>query len=120
MNLKMKNNELVKFSVDLSIMIVGYYKWLNDEMKEFVMSKQILRSGTSIGANIHEAQYAISKADFISKMQIALKEASETEYWLIVLEKTGYFDEKFNPIKENCRSIKRMLIATLNTSRKNI
>ena len=116
----MKENELVIYSVNLAIEIVEYYKWLIDTKKEFVMSKQILRSGTSIGANIHEAQYAVSKADFISKMQIALKETSETEYWLIVLEKTGYFDSNFNSLKEKCFSIKRMLIATLNTSRKNI
>lgn len=87
----MKDNELVKYSIDLAIDVVEYYKWLVDIKKEFVMSKQILRSGTSVGANIHEAQYAVSKADFISKMQIALKEASETEYWLIVLEKNRVF-----------------------------
>ncbi len=116
----MKDNELVKYSIDLSIEIVNYYKWLVDDRKEFVMSKQILRSGTSIGANIHEAQYAVSKPDFIAKMQIALKETSETEYWLIVLEKTGYFNENFNSLKNKTFSIKRMLVATLNTARKNI
>ncbi len=67
----MKDNELVRYSIDLAIDVVEYYKWLVDDRKEFVMSKQILRSGTSVGANIHEAQYAVSKADFISKMQIA-------------------------------------------------
>ena len=79
------------------------------------MSKQLLKSGTSIGANIHEAHYAVSKADFISKMQIALKEASETEYWLIVLEKTDYMSDEFYYLKEKCNGIKRMLISTLNT-----
>ena len=82
------------------------------------MSKQILRSGTSIGANIHEAYYGISKADFIAKMQIALKEAAETKYWLTILEKTGYTDEKFNCINSQCISLKRMLISTLNTAKK--
>lgn len=111
------NSELAKYSIDLSIEIVGYYKWLVGEKKEFVMSRQILRSGTSIGANIHEAYYAVSKPDFIAKMQIALKECSETEYWIKILEATGYFDYKFNAIKEKNTSIKRMLIATLNTSK---
>ena len=83
------------------------------------MAKQILRSGTSIGANIHEAYYAVSKPDFVAKMQIALKETSETEYWLIVLERTGYFDERFDIVKNQCQSLKRMLIATLNTSKGN-
>ena len=113
----MKENELVRYSIDFSVEVVSFYKWLVDTKKEFVMSKQLLRSGTSIGANIHEAQYASSRADFINKMQIALKETSETEYWFIILEKTGYFDEKFNLMKEKCFSIKRMLIATINTSK---
>lgn len=116
----MKDNELVRYSIDFSIEIVSFYKWLVDEKKELVMSKQILRSGTSIGANIHEAQYAASKADFINKMQIALKETSETEYWFLILEKTGYFDKSFESAKEKCISIKRMLIATINTSKKSI
>lgn len=113
------DSELTRYSIDLAVNMVEYYKWLVSEKKEFVMSKQILRSGTSIGANIHEAYYAVSKPDFIAKMQIALKEASETEYWLIVLEKTGYFDERFDIIKNQCQSLKRMLIATLNTSKGN-
>ncbi len=81
------------------------------------MSKQLLKSGTSIGANIHEANYAVSKADFITKMQIALKEASETEYWLIVFEKTDYLPENFYQLKEKCNGLKRMLISTLNTTK---
>ena len=112
------DSELTRYSIDLAVNMVEYFKWLQTEKKEFVMSKQILRSGTSIGANIHEAYYAVSKPDFISKMQIALKETSETEYWLIVLEKTGYFDVAFNVVKNQCLSLKRMLIATLNTSKK--
>ena len=112
------DSELSRYSIDLSVNMVEYYKWLVGEKREYVMSKQILRSGTSIGANIHEAYYAVSKADFIAKMHIALKEASETEYWLIILEKTGFFDERFHMVKEHCQSLKRMLIATLNTSKK--
>ena len=76
----MKDSELIKQSVNFSISIVEYYKWLVYDKKEFIMSKQILRSRTSIGANIHEARYAVSKADFINKIHISLKEGSETEY----------------------------------------
>ncbi len=112
-----KPNPLAEQSVDFSVMTVNYYKWLTKEKNEFVMSKQILKSGTSIGANIHEANFAVSKADFITKMQIALKEASETEYWLIVLKKTGYLPDDFHYLEEQCRSLKRMLISTLNTSK---
>lgn len=112
------DSELAKYSIDFSINTVNYYKWLTSEKKEYVMAKQILRSGTSVGANIHEAYYALSRPDFIAKMQIALKEISETEYWLIVLEETGYFDAKFDVVKSQCQSLKRMLIATLNTSKK--
>ena len=98
----MKDSELIKQSIDFSVLIVEYYKWLVSHRKEFVMSKQILRSGTSIGSNIHEAQYAISKADFINKIHISLKEASETEYWLIILEKTGYLLNEHDILKEKC------------------
>lgn len=82
------------------------------------MAKQILRSGTSIGANVHEANYAVSKVDFISKLQIAVKEAAETEYWLIVLEKSGYFDNSFFELKQVLDSTKRMLVSSLNTVKK--
>ncbi|MBQ8586841.1 MAG: four helix bundle protein [Oscillospiraceae bacterium] len=104
-------------SIELSVQAVSLYKWLVYEKKEHIMSKQFLRSSTSIGANIHEAYYAASKADFINKMQIALKEASETDYWLIVLERTGYFDPLFSPIKTQVNALKKMLIATLNTAK---
>ena len=114
------NSELCTLSIEMSVNIVSYYKWLTQELSEYVMAKQILRSGTSIGANIHEAYYASSKADFINKMQIALKEASETEYWLIVLQRTGYFDERFSSIKALCLSLKRMLTATINTAKNNL
>ena len=112
-----KSNPLVEQSVDFAVYVVNYYKWLTSQKNEFVMSKQLLRSGTSIGANIHEANYAVSKADFISKMQIALKETSETEYWLIVLEKTGFLPKEYKFVKDKCNSLKRMLISTLNTSK---
>jgi four helix bundle protein len=111
------SSPLSEQSIAFSIDIANYYKWLSNIKREPVLSKQILRSGTSIGANIHEANFAVSKPDFIAKMQIALKETSETEYWLIVLEKTEYLPPEFCHLKEECNSLKRMLISTLNTSK---
>ena len=111
--------ELTNYSIELSLQIVAFYKYLVEERREYVMSKQILRSGTSIGANIHEANYAVSKADFISKLQIAVKEAAETEYWMIVLEKSGYYDNRFLELKRLLESTKRMLVSSLNTAKNN-
>ena len=105
---------------DFAVNIVNLCRNIKETKRESVLTNQLLRSGTSIGANIHESKYAHGTADFVAKMQIALKEISETEYWLIVLEKTGYFDDSFNSLKNKSYSIKRMLIATLNTARKNI
>ena len=79
------------------------------------MSRQILRSGTSIGANIHESKFAASTADFKNKLRIAAKEASETDYWLIVLESTGYYHSDFDDLKPRVISIIKMLTATLKT-----
>ena len=104
-------------SFDLAVNIFSYYQWLIQEKKEYVISKQILRSGTSIGANIREAKYGVSRADFINKLQISLKEAAETEYWLELLEYTGYFDEKFKIIKSLLDETKRMLVSTLKTTK---
>ena len=111
-------SELTKQSIELAVQAVEFYKWLIYEKKEFVMSKQVLRSATSIGANIHEAYYAVSKPDFIAKMQIALKEAAETDYWLIVLNRTGYFDMKFDCVKTMNTALIKMLTATLNTAKR--
>ncbi len=86
------------------------------ERRISVLSNQLLRSGTSIGANIYEAQYAQGTKDFISKFEIALKECHETEYWLELLLETGYLDEEtYKPIRNNCGVIRRMLIATIRT-----
>ena len=84
----MKDNVVKDKSLEFAVRIVNLYKFLVNEQKEFVMSKQILRSGTSIGANIREAEQAQSRADFINKLNIALKEANETEYWLELLIRT--------------------------------
>lgn len=90
------------------------------EKKEAVLSKQILRSGTSIGANINEAQYGNSKADFIAKLHIALKETAETEYWLHILRKSDYLDDAMaNSVLQDCLEIKRILIASINTAKEN-
>ena len=110
-------SELADYSIDLSLRIVAYYQWLVENKHEFVMSKQILRSGTSVGANIHEALYAASRADFINKMQISAKEASETDYWLLILERSGYMDSSFRDIKQLLTSVRRMLTSTLNTAK---
>lgn len=79
------------------------------------MSRQVLRSGTSIGANIHESEFAVSRADFRNKLRIAAKEAGETDYWLIVLEQTGYYDKAFDDLKPLLTSIIKMLTSALNS-----
>ena len=114
------NSELCTLSVEMAVNVFSYYEWLTKEQHEHILSKQFLRSGTSIGANIHEAHYASSKADFINKLQIALKEASETDYWLIVLERTGFFREDFLIVKQQCTSLIRLLTASINTAKANL
>ncbi len=105
-------------TVEFAVNIVKYSRWLCAEEKDYVLSNQILKSGTSIGANVYEANYASSKADFINKMQIALKETSETEYWLIILEKSKRLPQNYSYLKENVLEIKKMLISSINTSKK--
>ncbi len=87
---------------------------------EAVLSKQILRSGTSIGANVNEAQYGNSKADFIAKLHIALKETAETEFWLHILQKSDYLDDNMaSSLLSDCLEIKRILIVSINTAKQN-
>ena len=113
----MKENKLVDLSLDFAVEIIELVKLLK-ERKEAVISNQIGRSGTSIGANISEAQYAHSKPDFVSKLEIALKEANETGYWLKLLYKTNYIDEKYYRRLDNlCTSIKVLLIASCKTTK---
>ena len=103
-------------SFKFAIRIVNLYKYLAEHKKEYVLSKQLLRSGTSIGANVTEAQQAQSKADFASKLNIALKEAYETEYWLKLLKATEYLTEKESmSILEECREVERILISIIKT-----
>lgn len=116
----MRNDKLSVQSMDLSVSIINLVKDLKNR-KESIISNQIGRSGTSIGANIREAQYAHSKADFIAKLQIALKEANETGYWLELLHKTNYIsDSEYKSLDSACASIRVMLIASINTAKENI
>lgn len=115
----MRNDELSVQSMDFAVKIINLVKDLKSK-HETVISNQIGRSGTSIGANIREAQYAHGKPDFIAKLQIALKEANETGYWLELLYKTNYIDEEtYKSLDAACASIRVMLIASINTSKEN-
>jgi len=112
-----KNILLVK-SKAFAIRIIELYKYLAEEKREYVLSKQILRSGTSIGANIHEAVCSISKKEFIAKRQISLKEATETEYWLELLKETDYISaEQYESINADCVEIIRLLTAALKSAK---
>ncbi len=115
----MKENILLTKSIDFGARIVKLYQFLLKTKHESILSKQVLRSGTSIGANISEAQFGNSKADFIAKLHIALKETAETEYWLHILEKSDYLDEKMAAsLLHDCLEIKRILIASINRAKK--
>lgn len=106
-------------SLHFAARIVKLYRYLTREKHETVISKQIIRSGTSIGANANEAVYGISKAEFIAKLQISLKEAAETEYWLRLLVLSDYLSkDEGQSLLDDCLEIKRILVATLKTSRK--
>jgi four helix bundle protein len=112
-----KKNIIKEKSFIFAIEIVGLYKVLA-ERKEFVLSKQLLRSGTSIGANVREAEHAQSKADFIHKLSISLKEANETEYWLDLLFETKYLTkEEFQSIKYKIVELLKLLTSIINTSK---
>ena len=101
-----------------AVKIVNLYKTLCSERKEFVMAKQVLRSGTSIGANLAEAEFAFSTKDYISKKSIALKECAETVYWLELLKETGYIDKKlFALLETECNEILKLLLSTIKTMR---
>jgi four helix bundle protein len=116
----MEDKTVKSKSYHFAIRIIKAYKFLSLEQKEFVLSKQLLRSGTSIGALIREAEHAESKADFIHKLNISLKEANETEYWLMLLHDTDYLDEKsFKSIVSDCQELIKMLISIIKTSKGN-
>ena len=114
-----KENKLAELSMEFAVDIINLVRQLK-ENREAIISNQIGRSGTSIGANIHEAQYAQGKKDFISKLEIALKEASETGYWLELLHRTNYIDEQlYKSLSAKCTSLRVMLIASCRTAKEN-
>ena len=115
----MKNNIIEAKSFEFAVRIVNLYKHLNQEKKEFVLSKQLLRSGTSIGANARESIRAQSTADFYAKLTISLKEAEETAYWLELLNESGYIDnDMFKSLYSNCEELIRILVKILKNVQK--
>ena len=111
-----KDNIIVDKSKGFALRIIKLYLYLRDEQKEYTLSKQMLKSGTSIGANIKEAIRGQSKPDFYAKMNIALKEASETEYWLELLHESGFLkDNFFKSIYEDCQELIKLLVAITKT-----
>ena len=116
----MKENKLVELSMDFAVDIINLVKHLKAN-RESIVHEQIGRSGTSIGANIHEAQYAHGKKDFISNLEIGLKEAKETGYWLELLRRTDYIDEPtYKELSAKCSSLRVMLIASCRTAKENM
>ncbi len=115
-----EDNNLYKKSFAFAVRIVNLYKFLTEKKKEFILSKQLLRSGTSIGANIAEGNGAISKAEFSSKLSISYKEALETKYWLSLLKETEYLDQKkFDSIYADVDELCKILFSILRTTRIN-
>jgi len=116
-----KKNIIKDKSFSFAIRIVKLYQYLTNDKKEYILSKQILRSGTSIGANISEAQQGQSKKDFLMKMNISLKECSETKYWIELLAATGYIDEKMQlSIYEDCIELEKLLTAIVKKTAENV
>lgn len=114
----MKENIIVDKSKAFALRIIKLYKYLCEEKKEYVLSKQILRSGTSIGANVKEAICGQSKADFYAKMYIAYKEANETEYWLELLFESGYIEKAaFDSIYSDCKEVIKLLASITKTQK---
>lgn len=112
----MAESELREKSKDFAKEIVVLCRDIKKEYRDTVLTNQLLRAGTSIGANIYEAQYAQGTKDFISKFEIALKECHESEYWLELLYETGYIKvDKYKKIQNDCGAIRRMLIASVKT-----
>lgn len=115
----MHENVLKSKSYAFALRIVKLYKYLSDN-REYVLSKQVLRSGTAIGALVAEAEFGQSKSDFISKLSIALKEANETLYWLSLLKDSNFIEEKmFLSIKPDIEELIKLLVSSINTAKKN-
>ena len=114
----MRENALIDKSILFAARIIKLHRYLIKTKRETIISKQIVRSGTSIGANINEANYGQSKADFIAKLHIALKETAETEYWLRLLVMSEYITADMGKsLLDDCLEIKRILIASINTAK---
>ena len=114
----MKENHVVVKSKAFALRIIRLYRYLSDRKKEFVLSKQVLRSGTSIGANIRESQRGQSKADFYAKLYIALKEADETAYWLELLHESDFLtDKQFSNVYADCNELISILVAITATQK---
>ncbi len=117
-----KDNLIMEKSYHFSLMVIELYKFLTQEKREYVLSKQLLRCGTSIGANVNEAQAAISKKDFIAKISISSKEARESKYWLMLLKDSGYIDstkQKVKKLFEEIESIIKILTSIVKTGQEN-
>ncbi len=115
----MMNSPLLEKSLDFATKIVLFYEEFSKTRKDTTIAKQVLRSATSVGANINEAVYGNSKADFISKLHISLKETGESIYWLTLLKRTNLMEYNFDELLSLAEEIKRMLIASLNTAKEN-
>ncbi len=113
------NSPLLEKSLDFATQIVLFYEAFSKTRKDTTIAKQLLRSATSVGANINEAIYGNSKADFISKLHISLNETGESIYWLKLLKRTSLIDYDFDSLLSLAEEIKRMLIASLNTAKEN-
>ncbi len=115
-----KENVLKDKSYKFSIRIVKFYQFFSKQKNEYVISKQVLRSGTSVGAMIEEANQAESKADFIHKLSIANKEANETHYWLRLIKDTELIKEDVLPLLKDCEELMKLLTTIIKTTKKNI
>jgi four helix bundle protein len=114
----MKENVVFAKSKEFAVRIVNLYRYLQEDKKEYVMSKQLLRSGTSIGANIAESECAISEKDFLSKLYIAFKECAETQYWIDILFETSYMNaQEYESITADCTELKKLLSSITKTTR---
>lgn len=116
-----KKNVLENKSLLFALRIINAYKYITQDKQEYILSKQLLRSGTSVGAMIKEAEFAESKMDFIHKLNVALKEANETRYWLMLLKGAEYISvSAYESIEEDCNELIRLLASIIKTSRQNL
>jgi four helix bundle protein len=121
MRFAVKDNVILSKSMAFAVRIVNLYRYLCDEKKEYILSKQLLRSGTSIGANAHEAHNGQSDKDFLAKMHIAFKEATEAEYWINLMMLTDYLtQEQGNSVLTDCVELKKILTAIIKSTKEKI